>query len=169
MRAVATLLTTFLVFGSACTSPSTYPSTQFRGDPLREVESLGWMAGSWVDESGNYRWEEHWSEPLGGTMLGMSRMVRAGQTMFTESVRIEERGGRIVYVVTPSGLPTVEFLLIEHGGWQALFQNPNNAAPHTIGYRLQPDGSLLSWTVTDKDGQEVKEFFPKEPASLVRD
>ncbi len=86
--------------------------------------------------------------------------------MFVESGCIEERNGRIVYVVKPSHLPPAEFMLVEHGAWQALFSNPANAVPHTIGYRLQPDGSLLGWTVSQRDGVDEKEFFPKEPSSL---
>lgn len=155
-----------LALVASCVTPSTYPSTSAPGDPLRNIETLAWMAGSWASEGDGWRWEEHWSRPAGGTMIGMSRMVRADTTMFDEMVRIEERDGRIVYIVKPSKLPTAEFMLVEHGAWQALFSNPANAVPHTIGYRLQPDGVLLAWTISRRGGVDEKEFFPKEVSTL---
>ena len=99
-------------------------------------------------------------------MIAMARMVQRGQTMFTEAIRIEARDDGIYYVVTPSNQSETEFKLVEHAGWQALFVSETNRTPHTIGYRLQPDGSLFAWTENEQDGREWKEFFPKQPSVL---
>ncbi len=143
-----------------------YPMGRVGADPLRDVTTLGWLAGSWAEEGKGFRWEEHWTAPAGGTMVGMARMVQDGATAFTEALRIEQRQDGIVYVATPSNQPTTEFLLVEHTGWQAVFSNPAHKTPSTIGYRLQPDGSLMAWIENEVDGQIQREFFPKTRAAL---
>ena len=164
---ISTLCAALVLIVCATSCAATYPTTSNSGgDPLRSVGTLAWLSGSWASSGSDWRWEEHWTIPAGGTLVGMSRMVQGGRTLFTESIRIEERGGRIVYVVQPSNAAAAEFLLVEHGGWQAVFQNPDHPSPHTIGYRLQPDGTLLGWTVSNNGSVDEKEFFPKSPASL---
>ena len=42
------------------------------------IDRISWIAGAWkIDDSGRVI-HEQWMEPLGGTMLGMSRTVKNG-------------------------------------------------------------------------------------------
>ncbi len=135
-------------------------------DSLTAIDSLAWLAGSWADAGEDWRWEEHWMAPGGGTMIGMSRMVQRGATSFTEGLRLEQRADGIYYIVRPSEQTTSEYRLVEHAGRQAVFVSASNRTPHTLGYRLLPNGGLMAWTENEQGGREWKEFFPMRPDSL---
>jgi hypothetical protein len=122
------------------------------------------MAGSWANVSPDGRWEEHWMAPLGGTMVGMSRLVAGGATIFTEAIRIETRQDGIFYVAHPSGQGEDSFRLTRLEAGLVAFTNPAHRSPHTIAYRLESDGSLLAW-VENEDG--TREEFPMRRSTLV--
>ena len=42
------------------------------------VEDLGWMTGSWA-VTGKALTEEHWTAPVGGTMMGVGRTIKDGR------------------------------------------------------------------------------------------
>ena len=61
--------------------------------------------------------------PLGGTMLGMGRTVRAGKTAEYELVVIREQDGRLAYEAHPSGQPTATFLSTTVSETSVVFEN----------------------------------------------
>ena len=161
----AALLTGLALSVACATPPPPLPTAR----PLRDVESLAWLAGSWAREGDRSRWEEHWTVPAGGTMVGMARMVRDGVTAFTESLLIEEREDGIYYGARPSNQPEAAYKLIINDAGRAVFTNPEHALPHTIGYDLAPDGSLMAWIENERDGETWREHFPVRPSQLVPD
>lgn len=51
-------------------------NAQTPSDPPRHrIDDLAWLAGQWVGEMGDGRFEEYWSEPRAGMMIGMFRLV----------------------------------------------------------------------------------------------
>ncbi len=59
-------------------------------------EDLVWLSGSWQQGSGDDVIEEHWTLPAGGSLIGMSRTVKRGQTAFFE-YPAHDFPNRIVY------------------------------------------------------------------------
>ena len=59
-----------------------------------EVKNLAWLAGAWEGPGFEGRVEEHWAAPEGGSMVGMFRLVAAGQTRVVQLMTIvkEEPG-----------------------------------------------------------------------------
>lgn len=119
------------------------PATRPQAEPSKvaaDVKPLEWMAGSWVDESGGSggggrRSEEHWTQPAGGTMIGMNRTVAGDRTVFFEYLRIEIRSGEVLYVASPRGRqPATLFKLIETCERRAVFENPEHDFPQRIIY-----------------------------------
>ena len=50
------------------------------------IDRLEWIAGCWASDDGKERVEENWMKPSGQSMIGMSRTVAGGKTVFTEYV-----------------------------------------------------------------------------------
>ncbi len=48
-----------------------------------------WLTGQWVHQQGETLWEEHWSSPAGGAMMGMTRMVKDNTPVLYEFQTIE--------------------------------------------------------------------------------
>ena len=72
--------------------------------------------------------------PSGGVMLGLHRDVRRGQPAFFEYLRITARDGRLVYVASPRGTGTTEFVLVGLEGQHAIFENLEHDFPQRIIY-----------------------------------
>src|SRR5688572_21359629 len=54
---------------AGCSSPSR-PQLLSANDPT--LNAVSWLAGTWGSEDGQARSEEHWTQPSGGTMIGMN-------------------------------------------------------------------------------------------------
>ena len=67
------------------------------------LEALDWIVGRWAGESGSDRFEEWWSEPAGGTMVGMFRLLRDGAPRFYELLTVESEGEHIVWRIKHFG------------------------------------------------------------------
>ena len=123
-------------------------------DPLA---SLGWLTGDWVsraeDGSGGV-FEEHWTAPLGGTMIGMNRTARSGKTLFFEYLRIEARTDGVYYVAYPKGGEGTSFFMTAEGENYVAFENPDHDYPQKIEYRRE--GETLYATISGHENGEQK-------------
>ena len=86
--------------------------------------------------------EERWGPPLGGAMLGVSRVVSRGRMVAFEYLRIVEKQGSVVYVAQPGGRAATEFVLTKLDGKHAVFDNPRHDYPQRITYTLTEDGAF---------------------------
>src|SRR5688500_17110488 len=99
------------------------------------IADLAWMAGSWSGESRGIQMEEHWTRPLGNSMVGLHRDVGKGRTMLFEYLRIEQQGDQIAYLSMPNGRsPATPFPLKEISGTRVVFENPAHDFPQRIIY-----------------------------------
>lgn len=107
------------------------------------IGDLAWLAGAWVgSRSSGASIEERWTPPLGGAMLGVSRVVSRGRMSAFEYLRIVERDGGLIYIAQPGGVPPTEFVLTELAGTRAVFDNPRHDYPKRIVYELSAEGEL---------------------------
>ncbi len=60
------------------------------------IEDLAWMAGNWKGEGFGGTVEEAWAPALGGTMMGMFRLVRDDQVDFYELMLIQPQEESLV-------------------------------------------------------------------------
>ena len=114
---------------------------------------LAWLAGCWQRASGGRIVDEQWMAPRGGMMLGMSRTVRDGRAVEWEAIRIEERGGKLAFVASPSGQSTTEFLSAEIGDDGVVFENPAHDFPQRVIYRRGAADSLWARIEGERSGQ----------------
>jgi hypothetical protein len=109
--------------------------------PNASLDDLSWMAGTWVQSSGESRTEEHWLAPQGNLMLGVSRTIRGPRTSF-EYLRIAPTDQGLVYFASPQGRPPTEFRLTSLKDKRVVFENPEHDFPQQISYWLDEKGEL---------------------------
>ena len=123
------------------------------------LDTLEWMAGDWRQQTAEGFIEEHWTHAAGGSMLGMSRFVSNGRTVFFEYLRIEARPDGLHYIAHPKARPGVEFKLTRCADGEALFENPQHDHPKRILYRRAPGGGLTARIEGEEGGKAVAEDF----------
>ncbi|MEZ5064044.1 MAG: DUF6265 family protein [bacterium] len=134
-------------------------------DPL---DSLAWLTGCWAPERGEPGSIEQWLAPAGGTMLGVSRTVRGGETRVHEFMQLRtDDEGRFVFIAYPSGQEETVFALEKIGADFATFGNPVHDFPQTITYRsLSPGSMRVRIEGVVNDGLRSVEFpFVRIPCS----
>ncbi len=70
---------------------------------MAEITDFGWMAGTWKGSEGSKTYEEHWTTPLGGSLVGMFRQVKDGNLAFSEHMSIEKEGEELVMKIRHFG------------------------------------------------------------------
>ncbi len=132
--------------------------------PAHRIEDLAWMAGDWQTAPGRAQSEEHWTQPAGGTMMGVGRTIAGGKTIFYEYLRIEQRAGGIYYVAHPKARhPGTDFKLTRVNGHEAVFENPAHDFPKKITYRKNSDGTLTARVEGDGSEKEKTQEFHFRP------
>lgn len=125
------------------------------------VEDLAWLAGCWESVGSDAGSGEHWMAPAGGTMLGVNRTVKDGDTVAFEFLRIREtEGGSIEYIAAPSNQAETVFVLSRLTDNEAIFENPDHDFPQRIIYHLKDDGLLDARIEGDVDGETKVIHFP---------
>src|SRR5262249_54454881 len=89
--------------------------------------------------------DECWMKPAGQSMIGISRTIAGGKTVFTEYAQIREANGEIAYVVS-LGLSAkpIAFKLIRSSESEAVFENPTHDFPQRIIYKRESATSLFA-------------------------
>jgi hypothetical protein len=111
------------------------------------------------------RFEEQWTKPAGGSMMGMARTLKGGRVAFSEFMRIDTRNGQLIY--TPrigAGAKPVEFTLKSQTGDRVVFENPSHDFPQRIQYLRVADGLRARIEGSDKGAQRAEDF-PMKPVS----
>ena len=113
---------------------------------LSDITQLAWLSGDWqTAPGGRAQIEEHWIQPAGGTMMGVSRTVAGGKIVEFEFLRIEQRDNGIYYVAQPKGrCPATDFKLTSVNAQEAVFENPTHDFPKRIIYKKTADDSLTA-------------------------
>ena len=139
---VATALTTVLLPGIMTAQSTNKPSPS----TLHTISELGWMSGDWQTPPGRpAQIEEHWTQPAGGSMLGVSRTVIGIRTLEFEYLRLEQRPDGLFYVAHPKArCPGTDFKLTSVTASEAVFENPSHDFPKRIIYRKTAVGGLVA-------------------------
>jgi hypothetical protein len=104
--------------------------------------TLEWMIGTWVADTGGSTTRERWCPGAGGVLVGESETLADGAVVHRETLRIEAREGALVYVASPSGQATTEFVgdarCSSEGpcerSCEVTFENPQHDFPTEIAY-----------------------------------
>jgi len=104
------------------------------------IQDLKFMTGQWVAEYSGGTFEETWSKPSGGTMVGHGRLLQGGKTSFMEFLSIETSAdGAITMYIVLGALSKGEkkpalFQLTQIGLDSATFSREVDDFPQSIRY-----------------------------------
>jgi hypothetical protein len=129
------------------------------------IDSLAWLAGSWVGTVGGIDMEEHWTAAKGNSMIGLHRDVGKGRTLGFEFLRIEQQGEQIVYLSMPNGRsPATPFPVKEVSSTRVVFENPAHDFPQRIIY--WKDGNDLRARIEGTMNGQIRRIeFPYKKAA----
>src|SRR5690348_13753455 len=92
-----------------------------------DVAGLSWMAGCWAGEQGPVRYEETWTKPAAGQMMGVARTIRGGKVVSHEFLLIDTDQQGVFYLPRlSSGVAPVKFRLTTQSAIEAIFENPEH-------------------------------------------
>lgn len=118
------------------------------------LDDIEFMVGHWASRSGQLEMEEVWLAAKGGVMLGLHRDVAPGSKAFFEFLRIEDRDGELVYVASPRGIGSTDFVLVTADQHGVVFENLEHDFPQRIIYRR--DGNRLIARIEGEVGGKLK-------------
>lgn len=130
------------------------------------VALLGWMTGEWTHTDDSGTWEERWSAPLGGCVVGSLRWVRDGKPAMYEMLALEEDEHAHVRMLVRhfnAGLtpwksedgqttPTWTLTHVERG--RAVFEDPSRGFPSKMTYTARFDGERTTGLRVKLEGLE---------------
>ena len=134
------------------------------------VEQLAWVAGAWTGTLGQRTVEQHWSAPLGGSIIAMYRSIQANKATLYELLAIEQEGENVVLRIkhfSPGpGLvsreakdESVDQILVKLEERSAVFEGGTPGSPVRITF-TSPDPATLNITVArQRDGAPVSTEF----------
>ena len=122
------------------------------------VKDLYFMTGCWSYDGRDAGSMEQWMWPVGGELIGMSRIVSDGEVVAFEYMRIAHNEfGQLEFIASPSGQGTTHFSLAALGQNEVVFENKGHDFPQRVIYRLIDATHLLGRIegTTDKGEQHV--------------
>ena len=98
MKKLVTTFFSFLFVTVACAQmhPNTLSYDSLVGSPNASIDQVSWISGHWQGEAFGGIAEEIWSEPMGGSMMFVFRLVSEGKVGFYEAGGILEQDGSLV-------------------------------------------------------------------------
>jgi len=158
-----------LIAGTAANTQGQPPAAA--APPLKAtVEQLAFVTGAWTGTLGDRTVEQHWSAPLGGSIIAMYRSIQANRATLYELLAIEQEGEgvvlRIKHFAPGPGLvsreakdESVNNRLVSLDGRTAVFEGGDAANPSRITFR-SPDSSTLNISVERRrDGKPATTEF----------
>jgi uncharacterized protein DUF6265 len=130
------------------------------------IADVAWIGGVWIGGT-TTTVEERWTPPSGGSMLAISRTIRANNVMSAfEFLCIVERDGGLVYTAMPNArMPPTDFTLTQVTADSATFENPSHDFPKMIRYTRLADGSLET-TIAGQGGEQPQSVVLKKVLPL---
>jgi hypothetical protein len=122
-------------------------AAQDGGAKKATIAQVGWLAGSWEAPMGSGTFEEHWTKPAGGSLVGMGRLLMTDRTAMIEFMKITETKDGLVMGVTqcqPEPKPEVPFTCTKADKDECVWENPKHDFPTKITYRREKDGAMTA-------------------------
>lgn len=115
------------------------------GNKKVAISDFSWLEGKWTGTAGQMNFFEEWSSLNGNCMTGKGGAISGGDTVFSESIKIEQRGEDVFYIpsVKENG-GAVDFKFTGYKSDSIVFENPQHDFPQRIVYFRLPDNKLYA-------------------------
>lgn len=129
-------------------------------DIFKEIK---WLNGNWESEADSSQFIENWQYINDSLYKGEAFVIAAGETVFSEKITIEKKGGDIFYnanVSDQNNGEQVSFRLISQNNGALIFEKKDHDFPSKIYYTLITADSLLVKIEGIRKGMPHAEYFP---------
>lgn len=109
------------------------------------ISDFSWLQGKWIGSSDGMDSFEQWESIVGNSMNGIGGAISGKDTVFSEKIKIEQRGEDIFYVPTvKENAGPVDFKFTGLKNDSMVFENPFHDFPQRIVYFKLPDNKLYA-------------------------
>lgn len=108
----------------------------------QSVDNLQWMAGCWEAQAIGAVFEEQWTKPTGGVLLGAAKVLKQGKAVFHEFMRISPEQGRLVFLARIGSKGVTPFPAKSVKENEIVFENLAHDDPKRIIYRKDGEGMV---------------------------
>lgn len=162
-RILNTFVWLLILWGCGGTSVKEESDNVLPKEQYGPIKQAGWLLGSWTDSSEFGKATEIWRKQNDSTLAAESFIVAGKDTVFYESVQLQQRMGQTDYIVSvkdQNGAAPVPFTLTLSDSSRLIFENPQHDFPSRITYTKITNDSLYAEISGVKNGKERKEGFP---------
>jgi hypothetical protein len=156
MKKVFSILTLALVF-TACKNETKEISKTYT-----QLEKVNWLLGEWGNTTKESDFTENWIKKSDSTFVGVSYVLVAKDTVFYETVVLEQKKDSLFYTVSVKDQnkeKPVSFYLTISSKNELVFENPKHDFPNKITYTQVTRDSLVAEISGIQNGKEAKEAF----------
>ncbi len=162
MKKIILLVLTCTTAFTSCKKENSNNTLQ-KDNNILAIEDAKWLNGRWENQTGEGHISEIWKTENDTLMLGSMFFVVNNDTVFSETIRLENNDNKLCYTVqhgiNPEDKP-VSFELIEKTGNSMTFENKENDYPTHISYKKISHDSLVASISGNIEGKFKEEFFP---------
>lgn len=136
--------------------------TEIPAKAYTQLEKAQWLIGSWGNASPEGNLTENWEKTNDSVYAGHTYFVIGKDTVFTESIRLEEANGKLAYVTAVSDQndgKAIRFEMTSASDNQLVFENPKHDFPQKITYNKITNDSLVAEISGMKEGKPSTEQF----------
>ena len=124
------------------------------------IQSIDWFIGRWENTSDEGTLSETWKQESDSSLAGETYFVSNGDTLFRESIRLVETGGKLNYIPVVSDQndgKAVVFTQTHSSANTIVFENQQHDFPQKIHYTQRNDSliAVVSGKEKDKPRREV--------------
>jgi hypothetical protein len=126
------------------------------------LDDAVWLTGFWHTPSGvNGAWEEHWTIPRGGGMIGMFRIKQRPANMYKVLLIEEDKDGvwmRLRHFgakMQDEDKEPLRFKLISAADKKLVFENPDKEKLKRITYQFEAPSGMSVTIEGQRDGKPV--------------
>ena len=107
------------------------------------LDQLAWLSGCWTLDKSEAGSVEQWTEPAGGSMMGMSRTIKGGKVANYEFMRITTANDdALIFHAQPSGQDATSFTATTLSATEVVFENLGHDFPQRVIYRFEAPSRL---------------------------
>lgn len=164
MRKLLQLASFALLFAS-CADTATPEETVTEASPVQESKlvQVSWILGEWQMETPEGVFTEKWQKETDTSYTGEGSMAgKNGEVMFSEKLRLEQRGNALYYIPTIASQNNGQPVLFKERSLddnEVVFENPEHDFPQRIIYRKTSDSTLYARIEGIQNGKERKEEY----------
>ncbi|MGV3630345.1 MAG: DUF6265 family protein [Bacteroidota bacterium] len=159
------LLPALIAAFASCSQPGEQKTAEQK--EYTELQKASWFLGNWENNFPEGRATESWTQANDSTYTGSSFVVIGKDTVSSETIRLEERTGKLLYIPTVSDQnkgKEVVFTMTSSSSKKLVFENPGHDFPQKITYTKIGKDSLVAEISGRMDGKLHTEPFPMSRA-----